>query len=118
MTLDELIIELTKDKACAEVPIEECVKVHCHKCEYSTHIELKDILPVVLETKKELEVYKKLIIQIYDELNKDKKEVINALIGSVNPSFVEMFFKPRCEKCNCDISQEEVKNDLFEEEQE
>lgn len=59
MTLEEVIIELTKDKSCAEVPIDECVKVHCHECEYRVGIELKDILPVLLETKKELALYKK-----------------------------------------------------------
>lgn len=59
MTLEEVIIELTKDTCCEKVPIDECVKVRCSECEYRSYIEFKDILPVLLETKKELAVYKK-----------------------------------------------------------
>lgn len=95
--------------------------------EYSSHEPLKYVVNIdtkdgtrakygfVCSTREEAE---ELIIRIYDELNKDKKEVINVLKGSVNLDFVEKFFKPRYEVCNCEISQEEVKNDLFEEGQE
>lgn len=86
--------------------------------EFRSHEPLKYV--VSIDTKDDIkskytfacsnkEEAEELINRIYDELNKDKKEVINALTGSVNPDFVEMFLKPRYEVCNCEISQESIK---------
>lgn len=59
MTLDEAINSLIKDKMCNETPIETCVKKPCPECDCYSIIELKDLLPVLSDAKKELEVYKK-----------------------------------------------------------